>query len=43
MAIGGRRSETAQWLYLPNADYLFKGLRREAFVMSSLKADQPAG
>jgi hypothetical protein len=40
LAIGGRRSESAQWLYVPKADYLFYGIRREAFVMSSLKPNQ---
>ena len=43
LAIGGRRSEAAQWLYVPNADYLFQRMRREAFVMSSLKPKQLAG
>ena len=37
LAIGGCMNDGSPWRYLPNAGYLFKGLRREAFVMSSVK------
>jgi hypothetical protein len=43
LAIGGRRSESAQWSSVPKADHLFAGMRREAFVMSSLKPNKSAG
>lgn len=42
LAVGGSRSESAQWLSAPKADHRFAAMRREAFVMSSLKPDRRA-